>query len=87
MRRRPDVRAPPSGGESTSTTTPNTEEFDMVHDDPYLLLALHHDHLAALRAEVAADRLARSVRTPGRRGRPRGFGWRRRPRDLASLTS
>lgn len=47
--------------------------------DPRTMLDLHHQHLADLRAEAAADGLARRVRAAGRhRRQPRRRGLLRR---------
>ncbi len=50
----------------------------MVATDPRTLLDLHRAHAAELRAEAAADGLARRVRAAGRHRRPARGGLLRR---------
>ncbi|MFC4021176.1 hypothetical protein ACFOW4_24985 [Micromonospora sp. GCM10011542] len=54
-------------------TTNAPKEPDMFGNDADFLLSLHRTHAAELRAEAAADRLARSV---PRRGTRDWFGRR-----------
>ncbi|MGQ5263617.1 hypothetical protein ACTWLT_23035 [Micromonospora sp. ZYX-F-536] len=49
--------------------TTTLKEPDMFGNDAEFLLSLHHTHAAELRAEAAADRLARSL------ARRVGHGW------------
>ncbi|MEE6260476.1 hypothetical protein [Plantactinospora sonchi] len=58
----------------------------MFSTDPHFLLTLHHDHARDLRADVAADRLARSVRRPRWPDRV-GFRAGRRRNAVACSTS
>jgi hypothetical protein len=46
-----------------------------MHD--YIAQQLHHDRAGRLRAEAAADRLARSAVRPPENGHPRRPWWRR----------
>ncbi|MFC3500575.1 hypothetical protein ACFOOK_06275 [Micromonospora krabiensis] len=56
--------------------TTRTKEIDMFGNDAEFLLSLHRTHAAELRAEAAADRLARAV------PRPAGRGWLGRRRHV-----
>ncbi|MEO3746057.1 hypothetical protein [Plantactinospora sp. B5E13] len=58
----------------------------MFSTDPHLLLTLHHTHADDLRAEAAADRLARSVSRRRWSNRTR-LGSRRRRTGVACSTS
>ncbi|MEV4201250.1 hypothetical protein [Micromonospora globbae] len=58
--------------------TSTKQEYAMFGTDPDFILSLHRAHAAELRAEAAADRLARSLPRRGARG---WFGRRHQARD------
>jgi hypothetical protein len=67
MRRRAHAGAGPSREELSAEDDDATKEPDMFGNDVDFLLSLHRTHAAELRAEAAAERLARAV--PRRAGR------------------
>jgi hypothetical protein len=67
----------PSREESSAEDDDATKEPDMFGNDADFLLSLHRTHTAELRAEAAAERLARSL------PRPAGRDWLGRRRHAS----